>query len=102
MNRDIPPGPSGFFDGAAAQAYDRRNDGLRPISDCLHFLMRLALAELPADARVLCVGVGTGAEILSLAKAQPGWSFFGVDPAGGMLEVARQRLGEIGLLDRCS
>lgn len=102
MNKPSAPGPSGFFDDAAAKAYDRRNEGLWPISECLHFLMRLALAELPTDARVLCVGVGTGAEILSLAKAQPGWSFVGVDPAGGMLEVARQRLNEAGLDGRYS
>jgi len=84
-----------------ADAYDRRNSALAPISDSLHFLMRLVLADRPADARVLCVGVGTGAEILSLAKAYPGWSFVGIDPSEEMLSVARRRLEQAGVLDRC-
>jgi tRNA (cmo5U34)-methyltransferase len=92
---------SGFFNQEMADAYDRRNAGLKPISDGLHFLMRLTLADLPADAHVLCVGVGTGAEILSLAQAFPGWSFVGVDPSAEMLAVGRHRLEQAGLLDRC-
>ena len=93
--------PSDFFDRELADAYDRRNAGLKPISDSLHFLMRLALADAPADARVLCVGVGTGAEILSLAEAFPGWSFVGIDPSAEMLGVGRHRLEAAGLMDRC-
>ncbi len=95
------PDPASFFDQDMATAYDRRNSGLKPISDCLHFLMRLALDDLPDDARLLCIGVGTGAEILSLAHHKPGWTFVGVDPSEEMLEVGRQRLKEAGVLDRC-
>lgn len=90
-----------MFDEDMAAGYDRRNSGLKPISDCLHFLMRLALADLSPDARVLCVGVGTGAEILSLAEAHPKWSFVGVDPSADMLEAGRKRLEAAGLDDRC-
>ena len=92
---------SGFFSQEVADAYDRRNAGLKPIADSLHFLMRLALAGCPADARVLCVGVGTGAEILSLAQAFPDWSFVGVDPSVEMLGVGRHRLTEAAVMDRC-
>lgn len=101
MSRPTSPGTAGFFNQDMAEAYDRKNAGLKPISECLHFLTRLVLADLPADARVLCVGVGTGAEILSLAEAHPGWSFVGVDPSGEMLEVGRHRLAEAGVLERC-
>ena len=94
------PAPT-FFNQDVADAYDRRNAGLKPISDNLHFLMRLVLADLPAEARVLCVGVGTGAEILSLAEAFPRWSFVGVDPSGEMLAVGRHRLAQAGVRDRC-
>jgi tRNA (cmo5U34)-methyltransferase len=95
------PAASPFFNQEMAEAYDRRNAGLRPISDTLHFLMRLALADLPAQARVLCVGVGTGAEILALAEARPGWTFVGVDPSAEMLAVARHRLQQAGVMARC-
>ncbi|GAA5053471.1 class I SAM-dependent methyltransferase [Erythrobacter westpacificensis] len=84
-----------------AEAYDQRNSGLQPIADSLHFLMGLVLDRLPEQARILCVGVGTGAEILALANDHPGWTFTGVDPSAEMLEVGRRRLKDAGVLDRC-
>lgn len=96
-----PSATPSFFDRDVADAYDRRNSALAPISHNLHFLVRLVLADLPGDARVLCVGVGTGAEILSLAAACPGWSFVGVDPSAEMLAVGRRRLEDAGVLERC-
>lgn len=96
-----PTAPPVLFNQAMADAYDRRNSALAPISANLHFLIGLTLTDLPDDARVLCVGVGTGAEILSLAAARPGWSFVGVDPSAEMLAVGRHRLEEAGVLDRC-
>lgn len=102
MQQPSPAAPLNFFNQEMADAYDRRNSALAPISDNLHFLLRLILVDLPADARVLCVGVGTGAEILSLARAYPGWSFVGVDPSEDMLAVGRQRLEQAGVLDRCA
>lgn len=91
-----------FFDREKAAAYDRHISRLAPIAENLHFLIRLVLCDLPADARVLCVGVGTGAEILSLAAANPGWTFVGVDPSPAMLEVCRERLKQAGIGDRCA
>jgi tRNA (cmo5U34)-methyltransferase len=85
----------------AAKMYDEKNRQLAPISDNLHFLIRLILQEAPTHSRVLCVGVGTGAEILSLAKAFPEWSFVGVDPSMGMLDVCRERLEAAGVFNRC-
>lgn len=84
-----------------AKLYDERNQQLSSISENMHFLIRLALKDAPLRARVLCVGVGTGAEILSLAQAFPEWTFVGVDPAQGMLDVCRERLAEAGILSRC-
>ena len=101
MSTPAKPATPSFFNRDVADGYDRRNDALAPISNDLHFLLRLVLTDLPADARVLCVGVGTGAEILSLATAYPGWSFVGVDPSAEMLAVGRRRLEQAGLLHRC-
>lgn len=85
----------------AAKAYDEKNQQLAPIADNMHFLIRLILKNAPVHARVLCVGVGTGAEIFSLLKAFPEWTFVGVDPSIGMLDVCREKLKSAGVLDRC-
>lgn len=85
----------------AASVYDDRNRQLTPIADNMHFLIRLILLNAPVRARILCVGVGTGAEILSLSQAYPEWTFVGVDPSIGMLEVCRKKLGDAGVLNRC-
>lgn len=85
----------------AAKVYDEKNRQLAPIADNMHFLIRLILKNAPVRARILCVGVGTGAEILSLSKAFPEWTFVGVDPSVGMLNVCRERLEAAGVLSRC-
>lgn len=95
------PHPPDFFSKEASLSYDEKNRKLAPIAECLHFLIRLLLKELPPHARVLCVGVGTGAEILSLAQAFPEATFVGVDPSASMLEVCRERLRAAGILHRC-
>lgn len=45
------------FDQQAA-GYDRQWAKLSPLREGLHFLLESVFAELPADARVLCVGAG--------------------------------------------
>ncbi|QAT89014.1 hypothetical protein EJ065_7492 [Corallococcus coralloides] len=52
-------------------------------------------------ASLLHVGLGTGAELMPYKRFDvPGWRFTGVEPSGAMLEVARKRLEEEGLLSR--
>jgi tRNA (cmo5U34)-methyltransferase len=97
MSEDAPD----LFTEDHARRYDERNRALAPISEGLHFSTTLALEDLPARARILSVGAGTGAEVLSLAKAFPGWSFVAVEPSRSMLEVCRERVQRAGLADRC-
>lgn len=92
---------SQFFTKEVAAAYDERNSKLSPIATNMHFLTGLVLKDVPEDARVLCVGVGTGAEIFSLAEEHPEWTFVGVDPSEAMITVCRERLEAAGLLGRC-
>lgn len=90
-----------FFNQCNAASYDDRTQRISSITDNLHFLIRLILQDLPADANILCVGVGTGAEITRLAEHFPQWRFTGVDPSGAMLDVCRGRLQKLGLESRC-
>lgn len=43
------------------------------------------------------MGVGTGAEILSLSSAYPEWTFVGMDSSVSMLDVCRARLETLTL-----
>lgn len=44
------------FDQERALSYDKHAAKLAPMRDALHFLIRMVLSELPADARILCIG----------------------------------------------
>lgn len=88
------------FDRQAA-SYDDQWKKLAPVRDALHLLMRAVLFELPADAHVLCVGAGTGAELVYLGNEFPHWRFTVVEPSAAMLDVCRGRAGEHGFASRC-
>jgi tRNA (cmo5U34)-methyltransferase len=90
------------FDRERAASYDERFAKLAPLRDALHLLIRTILAELPADARILCVGVGTGSELIYLAQAFPQWQFTAVEPAAPMLDICRHRAAECGITSRCT
>lgn len=90
-----------FFNKNTAENYDTRSQSVGAIMDNLHLLIGLVLKELPDDARILCVGVGTGADIIGLAHAFPSWRFTGVDPSEPMLDVCRARLQAENLAARC-
>lgn len=87
--------------GEGAGAYDSRIRTLVPGYDTLHALTAaLVDAQLPQQARVLCVGAGTGEELVRLAASRPDWQFTATDPAPAMLELARARADRAGLTRR--
>lgn len=92
----------GAFDAAHAAAYDRQFESMRAIKDGLQLVMRAWFADLPADARILLAGAGTGAEARFLAPLFPGWRFTLVDPSAPMLDVARGHAEAEGFADRCT
>ncbi len=94
--------PATLFTKEHATGYDERFARIAPLRDALHLLIRIALADLPAQARILCVGVGTGSELLALAAAFPEVHFTAVEPSGPMLEVCQERVAEAGLTSRCA
>lgn len=89
-----------IFDQQAA-GYDQQWSRLAPIRDGLNLLVSAVFSGLPADARVLCVGAGTGSEILHLAQRFPEYHFTAVEPSASMLEVCRRRAEEHGIASRC-
>ncbi|MGY1409429.1 class I SAM-dependent methyltransferase [Luteimonas sp. A611] len=89
-----------LFDQQAA-GYDSRWAKTAAIRDCLHLMLEPLLAGLPQDARVLCVGVGTGQEMAHLARRFPGWTFTAVEPSGAMLAACRERAEAEGFAQRC-
>jgi tRNA (cmo5U34)-methyltransferase len=94
--------PPTFFDEAHAASYDQQFARVGVIKDTLHLLTAIALSKLPADARILCVGAGTGAEIEALAPQFPNWHFTALDPSRPMLDICRAKARDQGFADRCS
>ncbi len=91
-----------LFDKEQAASYDERFTKLAPMRDGLHLAMHMGLMELSSNAKILCVGAGTGVELLYLAKAFPCWHFTLVDPAPPMLQICRDRAEAQGITDRCT
>jgi tRNA (cmo5U34)-methyltransferase len=92
---------STYFGRAHAPFYDDRAAKFTSVRDPLNFLVRLFLADLPSESRILCVGAGTGAELLDLATAFPGWRFTAVEPSPAMLEICYRKIDEAGIASRC-
>ena len=93
-------GPN-FFDQAVADKYDQQAARMGPFVDALHLLIGAIFSNLPAEARILCVGAGTGSELLYLAGRFPLWHFTAVEPSAPMLEICRRRATENGIASRC-
>jgi tRNA (cmo5U34)-methyltransferase len=85
-----------------AAAYDRLNEKISELNNTLHLLTRSLLSDLPGNANILCVGAGTGAELLYLAKEFPGWHFTAVEPAEAMINRCRQKAADSGIESRCT
>jgi len=83
--RDMEKTAAMAFKGDHAANYDKNWQKLLPFKQSLHLAMQLVLRDLPEEAHILCVGVGTGSELLALADAFPTWYFTAVEPSGEML-----------------
>jgi len=90
------------FDKDRALKYDSQFKKMDAFKDALHLCMQLKFADLPENANILCVGAGTGAEILAMAKIFPNWQFTAVEPSGPMLTVCRKKAEAAGITARCT
>lgn len=84
-----------------APCYDSQWNRMAPINNCLYFFLEPLLENLEEKARILCVGAGTGKEILFLANRFPQWHFTIVEPSGSMLNICREAIDEAGFKSRC-
>lgn len=82
--------------------YDQQWAKLSAFREGLLMLVAARFSSLPREARILCVGAGTGAEIHFLADRFPGWSFVAVEPAAGMVQAGRARAEQNGYGGRCA
>lgn len=85
-----------------AGTYDQQWAKIAPLRDGIHLLMASIFIRLPKNARMLCVGAGTGAEIQFFAERFPAWTFVAVEPSAGMVEVAKLRAEQKGFENRCT
>ena len=90
-----------LFDQSAPH-YDAQWQNMAPIRDAIHLLLKSIITPLPERANVLCVGAGTGAEMISLAESFPQWRFTAVEPSQEMVSVCQQHLKTRNLTDRCT
>jgi tRNA (cmo5U34)-methyltransferase len=84
-----------------ARSYDAGLTKIAPVLDALAFLTSTVLSDLRSDARILCVGVGTGTELIALARVFPRWRFTAIDPSAAMLDICRSKTQEQGIGSRC-
>lgn len=91
-----------FFGQSQAAIYDKHWEKLSPMPFGLHFLTQILLKDLPEDAHLLCVGVGTGSELMMLSKAFPQARFTAVEPSGPMLEMCKIKVEAAGFTSRCT
>ncbi|MGB3259701.1 class I SAM-dependent methyltransferase [Paenisporosarcina sp.] len=91
------------FDMEMAREYDKGIRRALPTYDALFRMVQSFLrANVKDSANVLVIGAGGGNEIVTFGKANPTWTFSGVDPSEAMLEVALQKAKNEGIEERVS
>lgn len=83
-----------FSDRERIANYSEGPPRFTPGLDAVHRMTGILLRErASAGAHVLVLGAGGGLELKALAASQLDWRFTGVDPAGPMLDLAREAMG---------
>ena len=91
---------STIYDDEWAASYVRRANAAIPGREGLYRLCVASLAGLPAGARILVVGAGTGEELLLLAQAMPQARFVALEPADAMRSLCAARVAAAALSAR--
>lgn len=91
-----------LFNEDSSANYDRQWAKLSAMNKALYLFTHVLLSGLPDDAHILCVGAGTGEEMVSLARHYPGWRFTAVDPSMHMLKVCERKVRKLRIEGRCT
>lgn len=75
---------------------------LIPRPETEHLVEAVLALDLPADARVLDVGTGSGAIAVTLALERPGWRVVATDLSPAALVAARENARRLGPRSECS
>ncbi len=84
-----------------AGSYDQIWSKLEPFNQSLYLLMSSMMSKLPANAHVVCVGVGTCLEMIELSAHFQQWTFKALDPSEKMIQMCQDKMLKAGLSDRC-
>lgn len=85
------------FDADYGAGYDTLIRQVVPGYDDLHIAVLAELTPVADDADVMVVGIGAGAELVTLGRARSGWRLTGVEPSAQMIAITRERLRRAGL-----
>ncbi|OUR96909.1 hypothetical protein A9Q84_11275 [Halobacteriovorax marinus] len=91
-----------YFDQEKAKSYDAKFSKISLMKDTLHLLSTFVLSDLPDDTHMLCVGVGTGPELLYMAEHFGSWKFDIIEPSEPMLKVCIENCKRAGIDSRCN
>jgi tRNA (cmo5U34)-methyltransferase len=94
----------GVFNEDHAKIYDQKNEefGLGPIRDSMLNIAKTAFSKTIAKGHILCVGAGTGDEIINLSADKQNWCFTIVEPSEAMINICKEKLKAAGLEERCT
>ncbi len=90
------------FNEEKAQSYDSKFSKISAIKDSLYLLTQVILSDVKDNAKVLCVGAGTGIEVLYLAKQFSTWQFDIIEPSKAMLKICIENCEQAGISSRCN
>ena len=71
--------------------------GYNEMHDLSYYLLK---DNLPQDAKILVVGIGTGHEAVTYAESQEKWRIVGVDPTPEMVKSSKNKVAKLGLAGR--
>ncbi len=80
------------FDAEYGAQYDTLIRQVVPGYDDLHLSVLAVFSTLPEAAEVLVVGIGSGAELVTLGRGGRGWRITGVEPSEQMIAIATERV----------